>query len=58
MKKQIRLLPLLAILWAASTAHAQVVYQFSADDGADPSIWTPFNHGVNPPTLTNYQNAG
>ena len=57
MKKQIRLLPLLAILWAASTAHAQVVYQFSADDGApDPAIWTPFNHGVNPPTLTNYQN--
>ena len=57
MKKQIRLLPLLAILWATSTAHAQVVYQFSADDGApDSSIWTPYNHGVNPPTLTTYQN--
>ena len=38
MKKQIRLLPLLAILWTTSTAHAQVVYQFSADDGApDPA---------------------
>lgn len=34
MKKQIRLLPLLAILWAASTAHAQVVIQYAADDGA------------------------
>ena len=57
MKKQIRLLPLLAILWAASTAHAQVVIQYAADDGApDPASWTPFNHGVNPPTLTNYQN--
>ena len=29
MKKQIRLLPLLAILWAASTAHAQVGYSIS-----------------------------
>ena len=34
MKKQNLLLPLLATLIVASTAHAQVVYQFSADDGA------------------------
>ena len=32
MKKQNPLLPLLATLIVASTAHAQVVYQFSADD--------------------------
>ena len=56
MKKQIRLLPLLAILWAASTAHAQVVIQYAAGDGARSSKLDPFNHGVNPPTLTNYQN--
>ena len=34
MKKQNLLLSLLATLIVASTAHAQVVYQFSADDGA------------------------
>ena len=45
MKKQNLLLPLLATLIATSTAHAQVLVDFSADDGA------PTTQGFTPPRI-------
>ena len=57
MKKQNLLLPLLATLIVASTAHAQVVYQFSADDGAPTAQgFTQSGSGSVTPSSTTYLN--